>query len=69
MLRALGFAVDSYYANLDENAPPPPAVLDMEASGFGRDSYRDSRSATCCPTGKSYCSLIRRCRAGPTGIR
>jgi len=30
---------DSFYASLDETAPPPPGVLDMEASGFGRDSY------------------------------
>ena len=28
---------DSFYAHLDETAPPPPGVLDMEASGFGRE--------------------------------
>jgi hypothetical protein len=49
---------DSFYANLDETAPPPPGVLDMEASGFGRDSY-PIEVGYVLPDGQTYCSLIR----------
>jgi hypothetical protein len=49
---------DSFYANLDENAPPPPGVLDMEASGFGRESY-PIEVGYVLPDGNTYCCLIR----------
>ena len=49
---------DSFYAHLDETAPPPPAVLDMEASGFGRDSY-PIEVGYVLSDGQTYCSLIR----------
>jgi len=49
---------DSFYANLDETAPPPPGVLDMEASGFGRDSY-PIEVGYVLPDGQAYCTLIR----------
>jgi len=49
---------DSFYASLDETAAPPPGVLDMEASGFGRDSY-PIEVGYVLPDGQTYCSLIR----------
>jgi len=49
---------DSFYASLDDTAPPPPGVLDMEASGFGRDSY-PIEVGYVLPDGQTYCSLIR----------
>ncbi len=48
----------SLYASLDETAAPPPGVLDMEASGFGRDSY-PIEVGYVLPDGQAYCSLIR----------
>lgn len=36
----------------------PPAVLDLEASGFGRDSY-PIEVGVVLPDGRSWCSLIR----------
>lgn len=40
-------------------APPwPPAVLDIEASGFGRDSY-PIEVGLILPDGRAWCSLIR----------
>ena len=39
-------------------APEPPAVLDIEASGFGSDSY-PIEIGYVLPDGQSYCSLIR----------
>ncbi|MES2228802.1 MAG: hypothetical protein V4540_13695 [Pseudomonadota bacterium] len=39
-------------------APEAPAVLDIEASGFGRDSY-PIEIGFVLPDGQSYCSLIR----------
>lgn len=39
-------------------APDAPAVLDIEASGFGRDSY-PIEIGLVLPDGQSYCSLIR----------
>ena len=41
-----------------EPAPDPPAVLDIEASGFGRDSY-PIEVGFVLPDGESFCSLIR----------
>ena len=38
--------------------PDPPAVLDIEASGFGRDSY-PVEIGFVLPDGQSYCTLIR----------
>ena len=58
MLVRMSSQWDSFYANLDENAPPPPAVLDMEASGFGRDSY-PIEVGYVLSDGQTYCSLIR----------
>jgi hypothetical protein len=41
-----------------EPAPAAPAMLDIEASGFGRDSY-PVEVGFVLPDGQSYCSLIR----------
>ena len=41
-----------------EPVSDPPAVLDIEASGFGRDSY-PIEVGFVLPDGASYCSLIR----------
>ena len=41
-----------------EPAFDPPAVLDIEASGFGRDSY-PVEVGFVLPDGQSYCTLIR----------
>jgi len=49
---------DSFYASLDETAAPPPAVLDVEASGFGRESY-PIEVGYVLSDGQTYCSLIR----------
>ena len=49
---------DSFYASLDETAAPPPAVLDVEASGFGRESY-PIEVGYVLSGGQTYCSLIR----------
>ena len=38
--------------------PEPPAVMDIEASGFGRDSY-PVEIGFVLPDGTSYCTLIR----------
>ncbi len=38
--------------------PDPPAVIDIEASGFGRDSY-PVEVGFVLPDGASYCTLIR----------
>lgn len=38
--------------------PEAPTILDMEASGFGRDSY-PVEVGFVLPDGKAYCSLIR----------
>ncbi len=38
--------------------PEPPAVLDIEASGFGRDSY-PVEVGFVLPAGQTYCSLIK----------
>jgi hypothetical protein len=54
----MGLDWDSLHASLDETMPPPPGVLDMEASGFGRDSY-PIEVGYVLPDGQSYCSLIR----------
>lgn len=37
---------------------PPPAVLDVEASGFGRDSY-PIEIGYVLPDGRSFCTLVR----------
>jgi hypothetical protein len=50
--------LDSFYAHLDETAQPAPGVLDIEASGFGSDSY-PIEVGYVLPDGQAYCSLIR----------
>jgi hypothetical protein len=42
----------------DDTRLAAPAVLDIEASGFGRDSY-PVEVGFVLPDGRSYCSLIR----------
>ena len=49
---------DSFYSNLDETAPPPPGVLDIEASGLGSGGY-PIEVGYVLPDGQAYCSLIR----------
>ena len=45
-----------------------PTILDLEASGFGRDSY-PIEVGYVLPDGSSFCSLIRPRGTGRTGIR
>jgi hypothetical protein len=54
----MGLEADSLYTGLDDPAPPLPGVIDMEASGFGRDSY-PIEVGYVLPDGRSYCTLIR----------
>lgn len=49
---------DSHLAALDEALAPVPGMLDMEASGFGAESY-PIEVGYVLPDGRSYCSLIR----------
>ncbi len=44
--------------NLDATHPAAPTVLDVEASGFGRNSY-PIEIGFVLPDGHSYCTLVR----------
>lgn len=50
--------MSSVFAPLEPGAPPAPTVLDIEASGFGRDSF-PVEVGFVLGDGESFCCLIR----------